>query len=72
MAKAGNIKSINFFSKKFLEKNLKKFKVSKDAFKRINIHSSDSDLVHIMLMFYKKNLIIQHITQSIKLNHFQL
>tara|TARA_B100000780_G_C21023605_1_gene410304 strand:- start:412 stop:828 length:417 start_codon:yes stop_codon:yes gene_type:complete len=54
MAKIENTKSVNFYNKKFLDKHLKKFISSKDNFHRINIHKSDSDIVHIMLMFYKK------------------
>ena len=54
MAKIKNTKSVNFYSKGFLEKNLKKFISSKENFYRINIHKSDNDIVHIMLMFYKK------------------
>ena len=54
MAKIKNTKSVNFYSKAFLEKNLKKFISSKENFYRINIHKSDNDIVHIMLMFYKR------------------
>ena len=54
MAKIENTKSVNFYNKKFLDKHLKKFILSEDNFRRINIHKSDSDIVHIMLMFYKK------------------
>ena len=54
MAKIENTKSVNFYNKKFLDKHLKKFISSEDNFRRINIHKSDSDIVHIMLMFYKK------------------
>ena len=54
MAKIKNNKSVNFYSKKFLYKHLKKFISSKENFHRINIHKSENDIVHIMLMFYKK------------------
>lgn len=54
MAKTKIIKSVNFFNKKFLDKQLKKFKISKDSFQRINLHKSEDDLMHIMIMFYKK------------------
>ena len=54
MAKTKNIKNLNFLNKAFLEKELKKFITSKNSFQRINLHNSDSDLMHIMIMFYKK------------------
>jgi cupin fold WbuC family metalloprotein len=55
MAKIKSIKGVNFFNKKFLDERLKKFIASKDIFQRINIHNSSNDLMHIMIMFYKKN-----------------
>lgn len=54
MAKIKNYKNINFFNKEFLKRSLKKFLKSKNLFERINIHNSEKDSVHIMLMFYKK------------------
>jgi len=54
MAKNSNGKFIKFYSKKFLDKSIKKFLKSKKLFKRINIHENNKDRMHIMLMFYKK------------------
>jgi len=54
MAKTKNIKGVNFLNKIFLNKQLKKFVASKDNFQRINVHNSDNDRMHIMIMFYKK------------------
>ena len=72
MAKIKNNKSVDFYSKKFLYKHLKKFISSKENFHRINIHKSENDIVHIMLMFYKKNSNTRHIILEIKLSLFQL
>jgi len=54
MAKIKNIESVNFYSKKFLEKHFKKFISSKNSFQRLNIHNANNDMIHIMLMFYKR------------------
>ena len=48
-------KRVNILEEENLKKKIKSFKSSNKNFHRINLHKSQSDIIQVMVMMYKKN-----------------